>query len=179
MPQICRERVQGHTGVRARQPASGAGFPTLGSPLRTQSRADSDPGGLGCGLQTCISNKLPGDVGRGWRRGTTLRTTSQERYFSRLNVHRLPRDAVDCSPEAWVRACTSKQASRPCCSSAVPILFRRGPDSIRPQVVTSSLLITAKAAFLQEDLSTSCCSQILEQDQGVELILQLICRKRN
>ena len=95
-----------------------------------------------------------------------MRTTSQEQYFSHLNVHGLPGDAVDSSPAAWVRACTSEQASHPHCSSVVPVLLQRRPDSIRPRVVTSSPLIAAEAAFLQEGLSTSCCSQILEQRPG-------------
>ena len=134
------------------------------SPLWTQSRADSDPGGLRCGLRACISNKLQ-VMWAGAGAGTTLTTTSQEWYFSHLNVHGLPGDAVGSSPAAWVRACTSKQASRPHCSSVVPVLLRRRPDSIRPDSIRGSD-IAAEAAFLQEGLSTSSCSQVLEQRPG-------------
>lgn len=98
--------------------------------------------------------------------GTTLTTTSQERYFSHLNVHGLPGDAVDSSPEAWVRACTSKQASRPHCSSVVPVLLRRQPDSIRPDSIRGSTSLPKQPFSRKVCLHLSSCSQVLEQRPG-------------
>lgn len=165
MPQICGERVQGHTGVRSPpacrpEPAfSRPGVPCGLSQGQIQTQGAS---GAACEPAFLISSQV---MWAGAGAGTTLTTTSQEWYFSHLNVHGLPGDAVGSSPAAWVRACTSKQASRPHCSSVVPVLLRRRPDSIRPDSIRGSD-IAAEAAFLQEGLSTSSCSQVLEQRPG-------------